>query len=386
MSELNDETEQPHPPEHVRSWPRAYESIVKSKSMMKSIVNDCAAAATARAQLSQGDYSHGTTFWVGAADLHPKTSLERLALDVFHAHVKRDFNADKSHENQRRSGEPSTDQTLKQWTMSDIDFNNSGAEWWALCMDEEDGGVGWHWHKDYHAELHHGRNIHPYLATISYFSNVGAPTLILPKHTTGMNVSSEDYTETLDGRPLTRAYLSRPVEGKHIYFDGRFLHAAPTDVYDELKERGTALSARNHKGKGRPKRATFLVNLWINHKPQDAIRLSEYSKLQSKLSNLLVSVNLSPQTSILPFSIVVVPSNLQTSTKSKNKKGKSTKSKLSPSTNVVMIKDVSPFSWELNAEHALHAELPIQAVADSWTAADTFLVSWSKGTLRPYIE
>ena len=131
---------------------------INSKSIRKTLLQDCAAAATARAQLTQGDYSHGKTFWVGALE-KPNTTLELFALDIFHSHLKRQA--------LRWSKVIPRKEDPKPWTLHDVDMARSGAEWWTLLMDGEDGGVGWHWDKDYHAELEENINIHPLLGTAS---------------------------------------------------------------------------------------------------------------------------------------------------------------------------------------------------------------------------
>lgn len=295
MRPLYCELAQVHPPEHeVESWPNALGAIRNSKSTRKALLQDCASAATARAQLAQGDYSHGKTFWVGALD-KPKSTLESLALDIFHSHLTR--------QTTRWSSMKLQDDSQRRWTTDDVDMSISGAEWWTLSMDGEDGGVGWHWDKDYHAELEEGNNVHPFLATVSYFSDIGAPTMIFPKTTAGPIVSAEDYTYS--DSPMTYAYLSRPVLGKHIAFDGRLLHSAPTDLYDEIKVHAPNNGASVGKRGPRPKRVTFLVNIWINHKPLDAMKIED--SLQTKMSRLKIRLGVSEDKPVSPLNISVIP-------------------------------------------------------------------------------
>lgn len=50
----------------------------------------------------------------------------------------------------------------------------------------EDGDdIGWHWDKDYNMETQ-GINVHPCLATVTYLSNLGGPTVILEKRVTDL--------------------------------------------------------------------------------------------------------------------------------------------------------------------------------------------------------
>lgn len=342
--------------------------------MSNSVVKDCSIAATARAQLSQGDYSHGTTFWVGADESKPKTTLERLALNIFHSHLQRLLDRCKFSE----EGQSQINVT------NGIDMSNSGAEWWTLYMDEEDGGVGWHWDKDYHAELQEGKNIHPLVASVSYFSNVGAPTIVLPKKTVGPMASSDDYDSFDEPLPISRAYVSRPLNGKHMAFDGRLFHAAPNDFYDKVKQHDLFRNNNDHvqvkRGKRGPrlKRATFLVNVWINHKPRDAIRLDSCTY---KLSSLAVSMDLLRPSPL--YEIIIKKTNdPKKDQQGQKKKGKRREAQRN---NSIETDILSTFTWELNDKYTLHTEMPIQAVAESWTKGDTFLISWNKGTNRPFI-
>ncbi|CAN0470561.1 unnamed protein product, partial [Scytosiphon promiscuus] len=54
-----------------------------------------------------------------------------------------------------------------------------------------------------------------------------------------------------------KAWISRPSLGKHICFDGRYLHAAPAD-----------LASGGGGGRTSRTRVTFLVNVWLNHAPK----------------------------------------------------------------------------------------------------------------------
>ena len=375
-----------------QSWPNALETIRGSKSIQKSLLKDCASAATARSQLTNGDYSHGTTFWVSAADALEKkpattTTLESLALQIFQAHIGR-----------LRHSQPKP--------ITVIDLKNSGAEWWTLYMDGEDGGVGWHWDKDYHSELCEGQNIHPHLATVTYLSDIGAPTMIVPQKTAGSYVSSQDYINTSDGTAITSAYLSRPILGKHIAFDGRLLHSAPTEVYDEIKFRNPKITTRatgnNNRGP-RPKRATLLVNIWINHKPKDAVPICD--NLQARLSKIRIKIgDLTLSTATTPFRIMVVadtPSsssvNSQKQVGGHRKNGKTTKKKSDKSLKnedsghgiVCCSTKTVNFDWKLNDDFNFNVRMPVDALAEAWdddSSNCTFQIQWGKGTIRPYIE
>ena len=70
--------------------------------------------------------------------------------------------------------------------------------------------------------------------------------------------------------------MSYPAEGKHISFDGQFLHAAPGELGDARPHVGgdKAKEGRKRKRNGEAKRRTsFLVNIWLNWKPRDAAEI-----------------------------------------------------------------------------------------------------------------
>jgi len=216
------------------------------------------------------------TFWVPAsADFSPRFSLEQMALDVFKHHV----------------GETSFDDTL------------SGAEWWIQIRpsppvtgrysmhdkpDEnaeerraEDSvretnmakdGISFHWDKDEDLRLLCGGDtyVHPHLSTVTYLTGIGAPTVVFNCRVNNFNgewiVPAPDKAE---------AFLSWPHKGKHLSFDGRFLHAAPSDLMEDGAFQRQQEFQRDEKiTPGRLKvlerqhrRVTFLVNVWLGYKP-----------------------------------------------------------------------------------------------------------------------
>ena len=197
---------------------------------------------------NENDYSEGQTFWV-AANSTPTTTLERMALDIFQFHAK---------------------------GCQLFDPATSGAEWWTLAIDSDNSDVAWHWDKDYGLE-DSGVNLSPHLATVTYLSNNGSPTVMLNKTTpTGY---TEDFSGTAD-----QIFISRPKIGKHISFDGRFLHSAPLEL---------SLWPNQVKGETR---YSFLVNIWLNWKPQDTIVCP--NGLLNKLGEKKVDLDFSQESKI----------------------------------------------------------------------------------------
>jgi hypothetical protein len=229
------------------------------------------------------------TFWVpatAAADgdsFQPRCTLEQMARDIFRHH------------------------TANCSANQHFDPSTSGAEWWvqlrpspettgrysmlqgAMDNDEEErNGISFHWDKDEDLRLLSGGNIyvHPHLSTVTYLTSMGAPTFVAEgcriHNLTGewippspLEPQHDDNKNTAGITPATTteaaAFISWPAAGKHLCFDGRYLHAAPFD----LQEPGAFAnqcqvpkeSADNKVERRRYRRYTFLVNIWLNHRP-----------------------------------------------------------------------------------------------------------------------
>jgi len=213
------------------------------------------------------------TFWVPSRGMKPRCHLEQMAYDIFHHHVPPGL---------------------------EYDEDSSGAEWWAQIRPSPEGtgrysmhddqpdelstkGISFHWDKDEELrELTGGTTyIHPHISTVTYLTDLGAPTLVLNRRIhslTGEWISSDDDM-------VEEGFISWPRTGKHMSFDGRFLHAAPADLMEigewerqrtivfpstfysekdiEVRKRQEKLFSRRHR------RVTFLVNIWLNYKPYD---------------------------------------------------------------------------------------------------------------------
>jgi len=237
------------------------------------------------------------TFWVPATasssssnngtrtttESHARCYLERLALDIFHHHV------------------PSTAGNNNNNNDFYYDPETSGAEWWVqlrpsppgtgrysmLANDNDDddddmakSGISFHWDKDEDLRLMCGgsMHIHPHVSTVTYLTDLGAPTVVVSKRVdpmTGEHVVPETNDDGSSQSNVVEGYVSWPERGKHLSFDGRYLHAAPSDVMEEgLFERQCSydvtseMDDKTKKVLGRKhRRVTFLVNIWLNYKP-----------------------------------------------------------------------------------------------------------------------
>lgn len=219
-----------------------------SEEEIETLLRDCAAAHTAknaRGKHGKSGYSSGRTFWL-SADGAPRCALEALALETFRRAT--------------RTAEAKISVSVAKGkefvTAATYDPSNSGAEWWTQVIDDEDE-IGWHWDKDYALEGS-GVNVHPQLGTVTYLCDHGAPTVVVNRPT--------DVQCDLDGGDVgvcgavTECAVSWPKWGKQITFDGKFLHGAPAEL-----ARGPTRGEQ---------RVTFLVNVWLNHKPVTAEPLS----------------------------------------------------------------------------------------------------------------
>ena len=159
------------------------------------------------------------------------------------------------------------------------DKASSGAEWWAQVREGGSGpqeGIEFHWDVDEHfcdqllgdgsrTSLH----VHPHLSTVTYLTESpgAAPTVILdtccPSSATTADIESKVYG------PITGGAVSWPRLGKSIVFDGSKLHGAVP-----LTGQGCAVGAE---------RVTFLLNVWLGHRPYTVEPLS--SAIALRLSN-----------------------------------------------------------------------------------------------------
>ncbi|GMH93981.1 hypothetical protein TrVE_jg11681 [Triparma verrucosa] len=197
------------------SYPRCIPTSLLQGGESKSLLQDMKTSMSAREVEEDGQYSLGDTFFLPAT-VPPRCGLEALAKSFFDFHTK---------------------------DAEGFDPERSGAEWWTQVIDMRDD-IGVHFDRDYGME-EYGLNIHPHVASVTYLTDIGGPTIVTP-HVSGPEAGA-DFSGS-----QPNLFLSYPEVGKHMAFDGRFLHAAPGDLIPE-------------KSKGF--RYTFLVNIWLNHCP-----------------------------------------------------------------------------------------------------------------------
>jgi hypothetical protein len=194
---------------------------VVGEEYRKVLIAECEELFTATQRKSGRKYSEGQTFWVDASCQNPRSAIEAFALDVFDHHTRANVKFDRT---------------------------KSGCEFWPLVIDSLSSDVGAHFDKDYGAR----EDIYPFLATVTYLQGcAGAPTMFF------------DCREDELPKRISRAFVSFVEEGKHVLFDGTLLHCASSEMC-ATKMGGSSSS-----------RITLLINLWLDHRPVDAVSISE---------------------------------------------------------------------------------------------------------------
>ena len=209
-----------HKASAARAWERCLDDIVFRNTLI------------AEAQLLVTQPGGGWTNWLEPTD-SPRCALEALALAVMRFH---------------RSA-------------------CRGVEWWVQVRDMDES-MPLHWDCDEELHSRTGEHAAPYLATVTYLTSSGSPTLVMPVATDSFGCGvveprSGDGDGDGDG-----VYVSFPIAGKHLAFDGRVLHGTQHDGQpwsQRRKERhADALGVTRP-----PRRITVLVNVWMEHKPAD---------------------------------------------------------------------------------------------------------------------
>lgn len=257
------------------------------------------------------------TFWLGAQD-EPRCLLEKLAKDIFMYHVH-NLNA------------------------SFADMNSCGCEWWIQVRpsanlkrinshsQEAHLGIQFHWDKDETLRDATGVFVHPHLSTVTYLTDKGAPTIIFDD-------SMPD--ELLFTKEIKEAYISWPRMGKHLVFDGRFLHGAPSNLISEVESNAV--------------RVTFLVNIWLHHKPLGVEPIPQ------------VAINQITNTRIVKFDLVPSCGFEQTVQVSK-----------------ASFPTLDNYSWRLGEEISITMKIPMEIVRKEEIEKDrrgSLLLMWDSET------
>lgn len=219
----------------ARTSPRPYDAAAAWDHCLPSpLVAELRRDALQLAHLGQGG-----TWWIGA-DERARCAVEAFALRLLATH---------SHE------------ALEQVRGSE----GCGAQFWVQVRPSagDDSSVAFHFDRDEQLALNFGVYEPPFLSTVTYLSEGGAPTCMLPvrhascSRTTGCLENHSRLAVEPSGAPMP-AVCSFPREGKHLLFDGRLLHGCPSALA-EPTERPVDSEP--------PLRVSLLVNLWLAHRP-----------------------------------------------------------------------------------------------------------------------
>ncbi len=277
-----------------------------------NLIQDCKVTTSSKLPL---------TFWLSYQD-KPRCLLEQLAIDIFMHHVK------------------SSNTKV-------LDPKTCGAEWWVQLRPspnqnrinsqsvEAQRGIEFHWDKDETLRDVGGLFVHPHISTVTYLTDDGAPTMVYEG-------SMPD--EGLIDRGMNGAFISWPRRGKHLSFDGRFLHGAPSNLQKKLSQ---------------DVRVTFLVNIWLHHKPLGVEPFPEaFIHLLNKKRDSTWKVVASDALCCSSHDVFVNTSNKDASDP-----------------------DIVDFTWELGEMVSIHAKIPIKNVRRERRKEDhhgNVKINWSR--------
>lgn len=120
----------------------------------------------------------------------------------------------------------------------------------AASEDSEVSSIPFHIDKDETLSALAAVYVTPALSTVTYLSDVGAPTVVTPIIYSNEKSEFEYTSEAIPGNMA----VCYPKPGRHLVFDGRLMHGVPSS----FARAGAAVGGR---------RITFLANIWLNHEP-----------------------------------------------------------------------------------------------------------------------
>mmetsp|Transcript_40711 Transcript_40711/g.47618 ORF Transcript_40711/g.47618 Transcript_40711/m.47618 type:complete len:353 (-) Transcript_40711:54-1112(-) len=179
-------------------------------------------------------------------------------------------------------------------------FGHGGAEWWIQFTpnDECTGGIDLHYDKDETLAEHFNLGSFPAVSTVTYLTAGDVDVDVEHTHSyqTPTRIFQHAYHDD-EETPIARMIESYPVIGKHLAFDGRYLHGAPRLPVRSTRNRDDSSSNNSSRGE----RMTFLVNIWpegckpcgSNRLPQhlrDTILSSSNVNVTSALEERIISL------------------------------------------------------------------------------------------------
>jgi hypothetical protein len=241
------------------------------------------------------------TFWIDINDTNNATEdesvtslcdLELLARSIVQYHIRSNtslLNILGNNEKDNHGAVPISNQH------SEITV---GGEWWvqvkSISHEEHkmqtessvllsnctnrDEAVDLHYDKDEVLAESFGLGCFPIISTVTYLtdSKNASPTVIFNIRYDESSVGPEQ------SKTISEMLISYPECGKHTVFDGRLLHGAPSHYAlrrylsdDKDRKPNIKIDTSNNDKNESEIRITFLVNVWINHKPAGVNKLPE---------------------------------------------------------------------------------------------------------------
>jgi hypothetical protein len=187
------------------------------ESIFKNLLEECRSVGSWSGEEDSMMYGKKPTFWLDLQDdPEPRSYIEKALLHLRKEVVPRMFAHRK-------------EQTI------------IGGEWWVQVRDGSET-IGFHYDKDEAMASLQGIMKMPLVSTVTYLTDVGAPTLILNQTTIDGNMEVPEVPE--------EGYLSYPKKNRHIMFSGDLQHGVMGSAAPESS------------GSIQQGRVTLLINWW----------------------------------------------------------------------------------------------------------------------------
>jgi hypothetical protein len=258
--------------------------------------------------------------------------------------------------------------------------------------------------------------VHPHLSTVTYLTNGGndycIPTLIV-ENCRIHNITGEWINNNNDDvdNETKSAFISWPAIGKHLCFDGRFLHAAPSNLcetshiknnepisdHPTKNDNDTKLNKQQRR---RQSRYTFLVNIWLYHKPLNVYsfpdsminKMSGYSgssldrqRIRLVLNNTSLAVgqcstNQDADVSKVTTVTVTSDSTINFQEQDVATANEAETNNITPTSSYAKKESIQQFIWPMgdhNSNETIHVSIPIEIVQSKALCGGNVRVCWN---------
>jgi hypothetical protein len=351
------------------------------------------------------------TFWYDRT-MKPRCNLEQMASDILEYYCPQLSLSSPSTEQYQCGAEwwvqirPSPEMTSRYTAPTYTDGKESEAN--TRTDDDNNGdiecntatdanGISFHWDKDEDLRILCNGTVyvHPHLSTVTYLTDGGdhaAPTFIA-EHVRVNNLTGE-WIDHESCQETTSAFISWPSKGKHLCFDGRYLHAAPSNLVNKSKKL-TKIVEPNKEPKfmiRRTRRYTFLVNIWMYHHPFNVHPFPEsmIDKLSGSETNrknsirlILEKVNHQPKNekshNVKSGANIAAVSNVAVVSDDTIQLAESDET----ATSRLVMANVETFVWPMgdhDSNETIHVSLPIETVQSLRRCGGNVRIRWDTPT------